>query len=168
MYDYLYIVWSHMPPYATFLSSCHWLANVVHQLVDQPPSDSTASALGSHLAEQFTPQSYAKCSEPPQIMSMPPRGRLFQMPLFFLFTDALQHVWACILEHEWVKVGRSCQYKTVFSKLGFPWAGKKEKEMKGPSSALSFACPHPACTLTTCCVAWKWEEQWGNAWAFIF
>lgn len=67
-------------------------------------------------------RSYGNLSKPPQIMSMPLRGRLFQMLLFFLFTDALLHVWecgcvcmlcVCISEEECVKLGHSCQI-TVF------------------------------------------------------
>lgn len=103
-------------------------------------------------------QSYGKRSEPPQIMSMPPRGRLFQMPLF---SSSLMRYSMCgcmgvcicasasasYLKSERVKVGHSCQNKIVFSKQGLSLSQQ---------SSLSLPWSQP----NTCSFPWKgWEHR---------
>lgn len=84
MCNYLYIVWSHMPPYRAVRHIPQLPAQVC--LCVTPISCATISCHGERTQKSpsraLRYQSYGKRSEPPQIMSMLPRGRLFQMPLF--------------------------------------------------------------------------------------
>lgn len=142
-------------------------AYVFHQLAVQP-SVATVERTRKSPSRELLDQSYGKRSEPPQIMSMPPRGWLFQMPLF---SSSLMRysmcgrvgvrmwVWVCIsqLKYECVKVGHSCQNKTIFSKQGLSLNQK---------STSSF--PRPVRFLTTCSFPDKWEEHRGNTRAYIF
>lgn len=84
MCNYLYIVQARMPPYSTVqyipqLPALVWLrVSLICCAAISHRSKHTGKSPHSALHHQ----SYGKRREPPQIVSMPPWGWLFQMPLF--------------------------------------------------------------------------------------
>lgn len=148
MTNYLNIVRSHMPPYST--------AQYIPQLprlvcLCVPPISCAAISChsertGKSPSRVLHYQSYGKRSEPPQIMSMPPKGRLFQMPLF---SSSLMHysmcgcVWVRVAQVWMCKSGSQLPIDGGFLKAGAFLEQRGEmKRVHHPCPSLALIQPH--------------------------
>lgn len=129
MCNYLYIVWSHVHPYSMvqYIPQLPTQVGVSVSPISCAAISCQSECTGKSPNRALHYQSYGKRSEPPQIMSVPPRGRLFQMPLF---SSSLTRYSMCGCVHvcesayhssrlnvlKWVTAAKK---RTIFLKQGF-------------------------------------------------
>lgn len=120
MCDYLYIVWSHMPPYC-MVQYIPQLPMQVYLCVS-PISSASINALERHLAECSTTKVRGKAVSPRKSCQCLPKddfSRCLCFPLHWCVTACVGVCMCVKLKYKCVKVGHSCQYKTIFSKRIF-------------------------------------------------